>query len=390
MYKRQKQLRIPYSDFELKEQSYSLINFKSAQMKFSNDFELLKSEVAHVFPREIDAFQKFTLFVSDYDEVSLTAKYIPARNVLDEYFKDELLKEMLIAPLLIYGSAWENDMDFSQFVIMFKSLYFEGFSRPVGGVRTILDILLDKFKALGGELRFRSEVESIKDLGERKVITLTKNKGQLSTPLILSSAGIVETQKLFSDKEWEKPSRVGRLSFLESIMLVEDKKSIHDTNATIVFHNETDKYLYQRPDGASDFSSAVVCMPDNYDKTDTEGYGTIRVTHMANFNRWNDFEKEDYLAHKNHVYNEALSLSNKLLKSEQKVVFKDIFSPRTIKKYTGHFGGTVYGSPDKVKNGSIGMDGVYIIGTDQGFLGIVGSMLSGISMANLYGLMEQR
>jgi phytoene dehydrogenase-like protein len=62
---------------------------------------------------------------------------------------------MIIAPLLIYGSAWENDMDFAQFVIMFKSLYFEGFSRPEGGVRTIINLLLDKYKDAGGELNFQ-------------------------------------------------------------------------------------------------------------------------------------------------------------------------------------------------------------------------------------------
>ncbi len=70
--------------------------------------------------------------------------------------------------------------------------------------------------------------------------------------------------------------------------------------------------------------------------------------------------------------------------------FKDIFTPATIKRYTYHFDGTVYGSTDKSRNGKTKFDGLYIIGTDQGFLGIVGSMLSGISMANLYVLQGDR
>jgi hypothetical protein len=60
----------------------------------------------------------------------------------------------------------------------------------------------------------------------------------------------------------------------------------------------------------------------------------------------------------------------------------------TIKRYTWHKEGHVYGSTDKSRNGKTKYDNLYVIGTDQGFLGIVGSMLSGISMANLYGLME--
>ena len=67
--------------------------------------------------------------------------------------------------------------------------------------------------------------------------------------------------------------------------------------------------------------------------------------------------------------------------------FVDIFTPTTIKKFTSHHGGTVYGSIDKSRDGKTPVDGLFLIGTDQGFLGIVGAMLSGISMANLHCLM---
>ena len=132
-----KQLRISYDELALKEQTHSLIKFQSSELRFSNDFGVLTEEVASKFSSEIDAFEKFVSYIESYNEVDLNAKYIPAKDVLKTYFKSELLQEMLLAPLLIYGSAWENDMDFSQFVIMFKSIYLEGFSRPVGGVRTL-------------------------------------------------------------------------------------------------------------------------------------------------------------------------------------------------------------------------------------------------------------
>ena len=74
------------------------------------------------------------------------------------------------------------------------------------------------------------------------------------------------------------------------------------------------------------------------------------------------------------------------LKQDYQILFKDIFTPTTIKRYTSHYGGVVYGSTDKSRNGKTPIDGLFICGTDQGFLGIVGSMLSGISMANLHVL----
>ena len=64
------------------------------------------------------------------------------------------------------------------------------------------------------------------------------------------------------------------------------------------------------------------------------------------------------------------------------IVFQDSFTPTTIKHFTGKIDGAVYGSPQKKANGNIGFDNLFIAGTDQGFLGIVGSMLSGVSMVN--------
>ena len=68
----------------------------------------------------------------------------------------------------------------------------------------------------------------------------------------------------------------------------------------------------------------------------------------------------------------------------------DMFTPRTITKYTGHFGGAIYGSPVKHRQGRTALSNVYLCGTDQGFLGIIGAMLSGISMANYHILQGGR
>ena len=52
-------------------------------------------------------------------------------------------------------------MDFSQFVIMFRSLFLEGFARPLNGVRTIIKALQDKYRSLGGIRKMRCGVAKI-------------------------------------------------------------------------------------------------------------------------------------------------------------------------------------------------------------------------------------
>ena len=119
------------------------------------------------------------------------------------------------------------------------------------------------------------------------------------------------------------------------------------------------------------------------------------MTNIANFDLWNEQllnssegGSKKYTESKNEVLTQGLHILKKCglgsNGSKYEILFKDIFTPTTIKRYTGHFGGTVYGSIDKSRNGTTPLNGLYICGTDQGFLGIVGSMLSGISMANLH------
>ena len=61
-----------------------------------------------------------------------------------------------------------------------------------------------------------------------------------------------------------------------------------------------------------------------------------------------------------------------------------MFTPRTIRRYTGHANGAIYGSPEKRRDGTTGLENLFLCGTDQGFLGIVGSLLSGVSIANAH------
>jgi hypothetical protein len=42
----------------------------------------------------------------------------------------------------------------------------------------------------------------------------------------------------------------------------------------------------------------------------------------------------------------------------------------------------VYGSPRKRLDGATHLSNLFLCGTDQGFIGIVGAMFSGVAMAN--------
>jgi len=389
-----KQLRIPYDELLLVEQQYSQINFPDNTLNFTNDVNNLINDIGDKFPHEVDGFRKLIAHIENFNEVALDNPYTPAKEVVRRFIKDSDLLEMIFCPLLIYGSAWENDMDFSQFAIMFKSIFLEGFGRTTGGVRKIIQLLLKKMDEANVEVCFRNGVKQILTQKGRAIGVETSRGEVIHAPMVLSCAGLPETLSLLDKQENQNSlplPRTGKLSFTETILITNTKPKNLSFDPTIVFYNNRSYYKYQKPEELFDKESAVLCFPNNF-KGDDYNEGVYRLTMMANYDKWKslkDTEGSAYIDQKEMVYLEGIKLLKKMIPnfSEDQVLFKDVFTPTSVERYTGHFGGCVYGSPDKSRDGSTPVNGLYVCGTDQGFLGIIGSMLSGISIANLYGLM---
>jgi len=203
---------------------------------------------------------------------------------------------------------------------------------------------------------------------------------------VMSSIGLPETMNIISERHECPPA--GAMSFTETILFFDQKPAEQGIHDTIVFFNDRDRYLYRKPDTLCDYSSAVICFPNNFSNDDYDE-GMIRVTFIANFERWNELDRQSYLLKKNEVRQQSMDLIQRLFPQfSAHLNYSDVFTPRTIMRYTGHIKGAVYGSTQKVRDGRTVIKNLFICGTDQGFLGIVGAMLSGISMANLHCLMN--
>jgi phytoene dehydrogenase-like protein len=385
-----RQLKLKAEDFALCPQQMSVIKFPDKTLRFNNDFDFFVQEVVDNFPRQADNFLNLLKTIFEYDELNLYSKPISAREVVSSIISDPLLSDMIFCPLMFYGNAQENDMEFGQFVIMFKSIFCEGFARPQGGVRQILDVLVKKYKACGGELKVRCAVTSIRCANGRVESVLLENGEVLTADRILSSAGCAETMKLLADNESSKLNcNMGQLSFVEFILVLNKEPAEMGYNTTITFYNNSDKFDYRKPDELVDVSSGVLCCPNNFQFESPLPEGMIRITNLANFDLWNRLGKEKYKAQKSAWLETTLKEVVKFVPDfRDLIVFTDSFTPKTIHRFTDRINGAVYGTPNKIKTGRTHLDNLFICGTDQGFLGIVGAMLSGISMANLHVLQK--
>jgi len=394
-----RQLRIDRDEFALCPQKQSKIAFGprgETTLRFTNDFAVLDAEVRALFPQEAAGWGELVQLVRTYDDVSLDAKPVSAREVVGRHLRDPLLTDMIFCPLMYYGSAQERDMEFGQFVIMFKALYLEGFARPLEGVRVILRVLLDKFRQAGGERRMKCGVARIVEQEGRAATLVLDDGSEVTADHVISSIGLPETLRICQPaRTAEAEANVGQLSYAETISVFRDSPARWGWgDDTIIFFNDSERFTYERATNPVDLRSGVICFPNNFAYADGADLpeGLVRVTCLASYERWATLPEETYRAEKARWFDAIQRRARRFLPSVDDAVLTasqvttDMFTPRTVQKFTGHLNGAIYGAPHKVRDGRTHLRNLYLCGTDQGFLGIIGAMLSGISMANYHVL----
>ncbi len=408
-----RQLRLSHDELDLAEQVASEIRFPQGIIRFANGFESFRDGVLATFPSQRDAFDRFAAWVAERSTAALQTEgrdFVSARGVMHEAGLDAALVEMLLCPVQYYGSAWEHDIDFDQFVIMWEALFVEGLARPREGVRRVIRRLEDAYKSHGGELELKARVarllreENGQQLQTPRVHGVELAGGQrLYADTVISTAGLVETQRLLCDDDNEGPESsdeapLGRLSFVEAMALLDRPVRELGLDTAIVFFSTSERFQYRRPDALVDPTSGVICCPEHYryEPPEPAPPPLVRVTTQANHERWRALDPDERRYKQNPAYTQAKqTVFEPIWQCAEQVLGvalrpymleTDMFTPLTIQKFTKHPTGAVYGSPEKRRDGRTDYANLFLCGTDQGFLGITGAMLSGITVANLHVL----
>ncbi len=380
-----RQLKLRRKDITLCQQFQSKVVFKDKQsLYFSNEFELFQSEISEKFPACANKFQNLLNFLQEFDAFA-PAPFRSAKAFLLQTLENRLLVDMILCPLMYYGSSHEDDMDLSQFAIMFRAIFQEGMFRPFGTIKDFLELLVEHLESLGGKIRTSCGVEKIFRNDSYSIVRLESGE-EIECDYILSTIGYQETLRLLDGKVPSSPDSLPRLGFVETIYQLDDSKGLSiDKDSTITFYNENENFSYKSPKELVDFSSGVICFPGSFHGIEVKNELEIRSTHLASYSKWKELssDKNSYLEQKNHCSSESLKRIEALTgKFASRITYQNSFTPVTIERYTSKIKGAIYGNPTKIKNGDIGLSNIFLAGTDQGFLGIIGSMLSGVSIVN--------
>lgn len=399
-----RQLRLGWDDFALKPQLGSAIAFPHVRLRFDNDIELLLSEIAREFPKQVDNVRALIDKLVDYDDLTQQTYDLSARDVVSQTITDPLLVEMLLCPLMWYGNAREGDMDWGQFCVLFRSVFLEGLARPLAGVRLILKNLVRRYRALGGELKLRSGVAHFATDNGRIAGVVLEDGRHLQARQVVSSAGWPETMRMCQREEssaatsgenksaaptkgHKRARGPGRMSFAETISVLDCQPRDIGYDDTMVFFNDSPRLDWRRSEELCDERTGVVCSPNNFRYDDGDGLseGWMRMTSIANFDAWSALDDASYRREKAQWYDRLTEAAARFVPDfRPHVIDTDMFTPRTIRRFTGRDNGAVYGVPQKRLDGRSHLSNLFICGADQGFVGIVGTLLSGICIANRY------
>ncbi len=395
-----RQLRIPFDTLELLPQRVSEIVLGERRVRFSNDPVQWTSAIAELFPNDADRFTTLhaELAAADLDRVGAPDR--SARKLLTERLGDGPLVDFLLMPTAYYSSAREGDLDWDQFVMLYQAIFCEGMAQPRGGIRPLLKLFVDRLIEVGGELRRKAPVVRI--LVERdRACGVELEDGQIiAADHVLSSAGWPATMALagpaWSVQHVDTRDRT-RITVLETISVLDTPceriAGPRPLDCSTVFFADTERFAFKTPEDLVDPHHGVISIPQNFGTpSDWVGHEPIlRVTLFAHPDKWHQLPSAEYTQNKRAASDAALALTARLYSDPRPhEVFRDVFTPRTITKYTGHTGGAIYGGPRKWRDGTTPIENLVLIGADQGMSGIVGAGLSGIAMANRHVLGASR
>ena len=380
-----RQLRLKRSSLGLCPQTFSKILFPGATLRMGNGLDVFRAEVSARFPKETVGFDALCRRIAETDSMSLSPVRESARAVLEQYISTPLLREMLLCPVMFYGNPQMDDMDFNQFCIMFQSLIMEGMARPHDGMEPLISMLLQRYREMGGELFLENGISKLMCENGHVSEIIDDQGGRHTADMVISSCGASETASLCTE---EQPTLqqcgAGQMGFVETMFNLDRPPKALGLDACIIFRSRIPQFRFRLPQEGIDIDSQVICMPGNFQGcNDIPAANSVRMTVTASPRWWMALSSDEYKEAKRKAAESLMDLLDEVAPGIKGAIKAwDMFTPKTIYRFTGHCNGAIYGSPCKNPTGMTNCDNLRICGTDQGFLGIVGSLMSGCVIAN--------
>ncbi|MBQ4481253.1 MAG: NAD(P)/FAD-dependent oxidoreductase [Victivallales bacterium] len=385
-----RRLRIRREELRLCPQSHSTIRCGTTELRLDNDFASFQERVAKHFPEDREGFEALLAKIESTAYAGTPQPERTAREVLAEHLKSRRLQDLLCLPVFFFGNAWGGEMPFGAFATLFKSIFVEGFARPQDGMQPVIELLTSRLQGAGAELHLGCGVTKINLDNSGNFQSILDNSGQVFTAdCCLSTIGAVETRKLLGDTDVPVPlSKVqpGEVQFVEALFELDEPAATYGLTDCMQFIGLESNFAFRPMSSNTPTDSLLVCVPDNYIGVTPTRMLRLSAPVASLGPLHSDLCRDAMPPGVKSILAQMLlaQLGAYYPRLAGHAKFLDLYTPYTFRRFTGHANGAIYGSPDKFADGATGVPGLALAGTDQGLLGIVGALLSGVLAANRF------
>ncbi|OHB74095.1 MAG: hypothetical protein A2W17_06165 [Planctomycetes bacterium RBG_16_41_13] len=311
---------------------------------FWPDIDKTIRELQDVFPNEANNIRNFIQYLTTSMPIDFAAlRKQSYKDLLDRYFSDYKIKTILALPILGNGalppsliSAFTGSKIFTEFIL-------DGGYYPEGGMQTLPDIFVERFKELGGHLKLSCSVKKISVIDNNVEGIVLEKSGFVRTRYIVSSCDARQTFFELLGKQHVKKEILEKIDSLTPslstfiLYLAVDKifESLPKpgTNVWFLPYYDLEKaYLYAKKGNMDKFEGFMVRFsPDKK---------TILAFVIAPFKNKAYWDKNKSKLQESLIHRIEQHIIPDLSKH---IIYKDAATPHTLYRYTLNYQGAAYG-----------------------------------------------
>jgi len=318
------------------------------RVSFSSDNNLTKEHLKEHFPAssgQIDLFFKIVLSKEPIKAYASFSKFRTFQDALEYFFRDKVLINTLGVLTCNMGLV-SSEISSLAALTLFREFVLDGGYYPVGGMQKVPDVLLARFKSLGGEVSLNTKVNKVVVDSQRRVegVITGQTDFRPSKCVIAACDGPNLYQKMFDKNIFSgkfhslfSKMTVSMSSFIVYIGL--NKKMLHNNEAGAVWHvgerQLTPSHIDITKDSTDD--GFLLCsLPPQHDKVDA-----LHLIVGASFS-----DPRYWSSQKEHFINVLIRRAQKMFPAFNiagMIDYVDAATPATLNRYTGNTGGAMLG-----------------------------------------------
>ncbi len=338
---------------------------------------------------------------SKREEYALYLKYAgkTAEEVLDEFFKDPLLK----LSLNMYWTYMGMKPSRLPFALMAGLTYIYQAEKPyhmIGGSQTMSNAFVNKFIQYGGEVRFNTPAARILVENGRVIGVETAGGEILTAAIVISNASTIETYVNLIDDPSQVPDAdmkslgardMGTSGFVVYLGLDATPEELGIRDPMTIFYQTDDmeeSFANAHSIEAGDCDMVISCYTLDDHRYSPPGCTQMAIVTLSYADAWLGIPPEQYQEVKYQRAAEVLEKVETLYPGLRGHIEEmEIATPLTFMRYLNHPGGAFYGFDQNIKDNPpflpnrSSIEGLYFAGTWVGTCGFQPTMMSGVKAA---------